>query len=69
MRYFGKVVKYDGNIGSIIDENGNEVLLLVHECKDKIVKGDYVSFEIDEYNDIEYNTLLARFVKKVDINL
>ena len=69
MRCYGKVVEYKDNVGSIIAEDGKELLLLkknIINCSALISMGDYVSFEEELFDDVEYKRWVAFFVKKIE---
>ena len=59
-----KVKKYAGNIGTIIGED--RIKYLITENNLQIKEGDYVIFEKELYNDIEYTKWIARFIKKIN---
>lgn len=64
---YGKITEYDGNTGNITDINGDNYLLLRHELKDNTLKeNDYVVFKPENYDTVEVNEKVARFVKRLD---
>ena len=68
MKSYGKVVEYDGGIGTIVGIDDNNYMFLDTDLIDKdIKKNDYVSFDKDLYKDIELTRYIARFVKRVNI--
>ena len=67
MKSYGKVMEYDGYVGTIIGLDGNSYMVLDTDLVDKdIKKDDYVSFDKDLYKDIELTRYIARFVKRVN---
>lgn len=62
----GKVVKYNGNSGIIIDKNNNEYLLLKNNiCNDEIINiNDSVKFIPEVFKTIEIEEKIATFIKK-----
>ena len=67
MKSYGKVVEYDGGIGTIVGIDDNNYMFLDTDLIDKdIKKNDYVSFDKDLYKDIELTRYIARFVKRVN---
>ena len=67
MKSYGKVVEYDGGIGTIVGIDDNNYMFLDTDLIDKdIKKDDYVSFDKDLYKDIELTRYIARFVKIIN---
>ena len=67
MKSYGKVVEYDGGIGTIVGIDDNNYMFLDTDLIDKdIKKNDYVSFDKDLYKDIELTRYMARFVKRIN---
>lgn len=69
MKCYGKVVKYKGNVGTIIAEDGKELLLLkknIISDSSLVSEGDYVSFEEELFDYVEYKRWVAFFVKKIE---
>jgi len=67
MRSYGKVVEYDGYVGTIIGVDGNSYMVLDNDLVDKdIKKDDYVSFDVEVYKDIELTRYMARFAKRIN---
>ena len=66
MKDYGKVTSYNGRTGYIIDDKGQKVLIIYNSVIDKSIKeGDLVTFDLEEYKDVEFTKLVARFVKKI----
>lgn len=69
MRIYGIVKDYDGYNGTIEGINGINYILnyqeLVDTNRNDIKVGDYVEFEPEQYNTIETNYYIARFIKKL----
>lgn len=62
----GKIIEYDGNFGSIKDNNQNNYLFSEEDILDKknIKLGDYVTFEKEVIKNVETPSVKrARFVK------
>lgn len=67
MKSYGKVVEYDGGVGTIVGIDDNNYMFLDTDLIDKdIKKNDYVSFDKDLYKDIELTRYMARFVKRIN---
>lgn len=68
MKSYGKVVEYDGYVGTIIGGDGNSYMVLDTDLVDKDIRvDDYVSFDAEVYKDIELTRYIARFVKRINI--
>ena len=66
MKSYGKVTEYDGYTGTIVGIDGKNYLLLDVELVDKDIKiDDYVSFDADVYEDVEFTRYVARFIKRI----
>ena len=65
MKDYGKVIKFDGYVGIIIDKEGKEFLLLKQEIveNNKIQEGDSVIFNPEIYENGIIKKDIARFVK------
>lgn len=67
MKCYGKVVEYDGCVGTVLGIDGNNYMFVDNDLVDKDVKkGDYVSFDKDLYKDVELTRYMARFVKRIN---
>lgn len=62
----GKVIKYNGNIGIIIDEQEKEYLILKHNIKndEEITVNDNVIFIPELFKTIEIEERVATFIEK-----
>ena len=70
MKNIGVVKEYNGYNGKIESLDGESYELLKKDImSDDLTKYDSVTFVPEDYNKIEYNTKIARFVKKLDKNL
>lgn len=66
---YGKVVKYDGRSGNIIDDQGINYLFLASDVVSKEIKsGDYVTFHKEIFSTLDIKKNVARFVSKININ-
>lgn len=67
MKCYGKVVEYDGCVGTVLGIDGNNYMFVDNDLVDEDVKkGDYVSFDKDLYKDVELIRYMARFVKRIN---
>ena len=67
MKTYGKVVDYDGFYGHIKAVDGQNYIVLDKEILiDNLKQSDYVEFVAEQYNTVETNINIARFVKKID---
>ena len=65
MKIYGKVVDFDGCVGTILGIDGNSYVFLDIDLIDIDVKeDDYVYFDKNLYKDVELTRYMARFVKK-----
>lgn len=62
----GKIIKYNGNTGVIVDKDNNEYLILKHNIKnnDSINVGDPVTFIPEVFKTTDIEEKLAVFIKK-----
>ena len=68
MRIYGKVIEYDGYVGTIIDSKGIKYLLICENIDGELDNGDFVSFIPELYTTIEIQQWIARFVIKENDN-
>lgn len=67
MKNFGKIVEYDGYVGTIVGMDGNRYMFVDVDLIDKEIScNDYVSFDKDLYKDVELTRFVARFVKRIN---
>jgi len=65
---YGKLIKYDNNVGIIIDDNGNEHIVLRKDIKsDEIKINDYVKFTSETFLAPNNDYNMARFVNKLSL--
>lgn len=66
MKIEGKVIKYNGNTGIIIDKDNNEYLILKHNIKndEDITIGDEVIFVPEIFKTIDMEEKVAMFIEK-----
>lgn len=64
----GKVIKYNGNTGMIVDRNNNEYLMLKNNiCNGEIIDiNDNVMFIPEVFKTIEIEEKVATFIKKIN---
>lgn len=62
----GKVIKYNGNTGIIIDKDNNEYLIIKHNIKnnEKISINDDVIFIPEIFKTIEIEEKIATFIER-----
>ena len=65
-KLIGKIIKYNGSSGLIVDENNNQYLLLNHNIvgNEKINVDDIVSFLPEVFKTIEIEEKVATFIEK-----
>lgn len=72
MRQYGKITKYNGQFGNIIDDKGDEYILLKQNTLDdfELKKDDYVAFasEIKKIDEEIGELKIATLVRKLDYN-
>lgn len=65
---YGKLIKYDNNIGTIVDDNGNEHIVLRKDIKSENIKiNDYVKFTSETFLAPNNDYKMARFVNKLSL--
>lgn len=70
MKTYGKVVDYDGFYGYIRAVDGQNYIVLDKDMLESNLKqADYVEFLAEQYNTVETNINIARFVKKINKNM
>ena len=69
MKIEGKVIKYNGNTGIIIDKDNNEYLILKHNIKndEDITIDDKVIFVPEIFKTIDMEEKVAMFIEKLRI--
>lgn len=69
MNNIGKILTYDGYVGTIIDNKGIKYIFTNNDLKDKqINEGDLVKFKSEIFETVEIKEYTARFIKKVNTN-
>ena len=66
MKQYGKVIEYDGYIGSIINGMGTIYKFTNKDLKEDISEGDFVTFIEEIFETTEIKEYLARFITKTD---
>jgi len=63
----GKLIEFDNNYGTIIDENGNKYIVLKKDIlSDNIKINDIVKFNAETLKTSLEDRNVARFVKKIE---
>ena len=66
MRKYGKVVIYDGYVGTIVDKEGTRYIFRTRDLVDrKTFEGDFVSFNYEVFETVEMKEYVAKNVEKV----
>jgi hypothetical protein len=69
MKTYGKLLDYENGYGHILSVDGKEYIVLDRDILNlDLNKNDYVEFIAEQYNSVETNIDIARFVKKLDKN-
>lgn len=67
MKTYGKVVDYDGFYGHIRAVDGQNYIVLDKDMVESNLKqSDYVEFVAEQFDTVETNINIARFVKRLD---
>lgn len=69
MKSYGKIVDYNGMYGHIKSVDGKNYIVLDKDMLESNLNvADYVEFVGENYNTVETNIDIARFVKKLEKN-
>ena len=66
MKQYGKVIEYDGYIGSVINGMGTIYKFTNKDLKEDISEGDFVTFTEEIFKTVEVKEYLARFITKTN---